>query len=128
MTTRGLRSPIRYFTLGLIPSMTRDALLAIGYIPGMINVQFTPVHFMYALGGVILSHPFEVARVLIQYDVYNTKSGIFGKSLSTIRSIYSNEGLSGLYRGLIPRALRHVPLLMTAATVSHSHIFKNRFQ
>ena len=71
-----------------------------------------PINFLYCAGAMVLSHPFEVARVLIQHDA---KSGMFGKTWRTISNLYSYEGLTGLYRGLIPRSIHSVPMMLTVS-------------
>lgn len=81
-----------------------------GFIPQMFGFSYMPVNFLYCAGAMVLSHPFEVARVLIQND---PKSGMFGKTWKTITNVYTYEGLAGLYRGLIPRSIHAIPLMLT---------------
>jgi hypothetical protein len=57
----------RMFTLGLIPSIGRNFLITAGLIPTLLGNNDTLITFGYALGGIVLSHPFEVARVIIQH-------------------------------------------------------------
>lgn len=58
------------------------------------------------MGAILISHPFEVARVLI---VNNGE----GRLDATLKSLYQNEGVAGLYRGFIPRTIHMLPALMT---------------
>lgn len=69
---------------------------------------------MFAMGAVLVSHPFEVARVLI---VCQEKNRMIGSTLQTLQSVYANEGVAGLYRGLIPRSIAVAPLLFTLAAL-----------
>jgi hypothetical protein len=55
------------FTLGLIPSIARNILVCAGFVPSFIGNNSTLLTVGYALGGILLSHPFEVARVIIQH-------------------------------------------------------------
>lgn len=65
---------------------------------------------MFATGAILASHPFEVARVLI---VNGETKHITGRTIATLRTLYQNEGVAGLYKGFIPRALHMLPVLMT---------------
>lgn len=56
---------IRIFTLGLIPTLIRNLLMASGLQPATNGFNQTSVAILYTLGGILLSHPFEVARVHI---------------------------------------------------------------
>jgi len=62
---------------------------------------------LFALGAVAVSHPFEVARVLV---VKNEG----GRTIPTLTALYQAEGIAGLYKGFVPRSLAMVPLLMGA--------------
>ena len=62
------------------------------------------------MGAILLSHPFEVARVLI---VNGETNHITGRTIATLRTLYQNEGVAGLYKGFIPRAIHVLPVLMT---------------
>ena len=66
--------------------------------------------FMFAMGGIVASHPFEVARVMI---VNGETKHITGRTIATLRTLYQNEGVAGLYKGFIPRAIHMVPVMMT---------------
>lgn len=55
----------RMFTLGLGSFALKTAALLTGLIPGMQGSKDEASYALFAFGGVLLSHPFEVARVLI---------------------------------------------------------------
>ena len=70
----------------------------------------------FSLAGVMLSHPFEVARVIIQHN--GAQSGVKVESArKIIRSIYAQEGVAGLYRGVVPRALAVTPVIVAVVSV-----------
>ncbi len=110
--------PQRLFTLGLIPSLSRNILVSAGFLPGFLGHEYSPLSVMYALGGILLSHPFEVSRVILQYN--GAKSGMFGDSLSVMRSLYNAEGIAGLYRGAIPRTIHLLPTIVTLSALQRS--------
>lgn len=58
----------RAFTLGLIPTTFRNLGLAVGLLPAANGFTFEPLSYLFALGGIVISHPFEVARVIIQHQ------------------------------------------------------------
>ena len=60
----------------------------------------------------MLSHPFEVARVLIQSQ---ENKSTFGQTFKVIRGVFAVEGLAGLYRGAVPRVIGLLPILTSAA-------------
>ena len=93
-------------TLGFLPSLISNALLLSALTPGDIGSNDEGTYGLYALRAVIISHPLEVARVLI----VNNESG---DVVSTLRALYNAEGIAGLYRGFIPRAMFLTPTLMT---------------
>jgi Mitochondrial carrier protein len=105
----------RMFTLGLIPSLVRNFLLVTGFIPSFIGQYQTPITVLYALGGILLSHPFEVARTLIQYN--GAKSGMCGDSIKVIRGLYATDGIAGLYRGVVPRTIHILPTIVTLTSL-----------
>ena len=65
---------------------------------------------LFGLGAVTASHPFEVARVLI---LNSETSSLTGSAHATLISLYRSEGIAGLYKGFIPRALHLLPAVMT---------------
>lgn len=71
----------------------------------------------FSLAGVLLSHPFEVARVIIQHN--GSQSGAKVESArKIIRSIYAQEGVAGLYRGVVPRTLTMTPAMVALVAMS----------
>ena len=105
-------SRIRPFTLGVIPTMIRNTILALGFQPALNGFNQTSVSLLYALGGILLSHPFEVARVHLQTQ---ESSSTFGHSFKMMRGIYAIEGLGGLYRGAVPRVIALLPVMAAAS-------------
>ena len=63
-------------------------------------------HGLFAIMGVLLSHPFEVSRVMIV-----NKEG--GSLTHTLRALFEAEGIAGLYKGFVPRAVHLIPTIMT---------------
>lgn len=108
----------RMFTLGLIPSIARNILVCTGFIPSFIGQTSAPITVGYALGGILLSHPFEVARVIIQHN--GAKSGMFGDSLKIMRNLYATEGIAGLYRGAVPRTIHLLPTIVTLTSLQRA--------
>lgn len=109
--------PYRIFTLGLIPTMMRNVTLFFGFVPAVAGFTDAPLSILYGLGGILLSHPFEVARVMIQYQ---DKQSVFGSSTKIIRGIFATEGLAGLYRGAVPRTINILPAICASALYSES--------
>jgi hypothetical protein len=112
----------RLFTLGLVPSLARNVLLSAGFLPGFLGHDYSPLSIGYALGGILLSHPFEVSRVILQHN--GAKSGMFGDSQGVLRGLYASEGLAGLYRGAVPRTIHLLPTIMTLSTLQRSISFE----
>jgi len=80
------------------------------FLPKTLGNEWLPMDAAFAFGAILVSHPFEVARVLI---VCQEKNRMVGSTLSTLQSLYGAEGIAGLYRGFIPRAIHSFPLLFT---------------
>lgn len=106
------------FTLGLIPSLARNVLVCVGFLPSLIGHNSAPISAAYALGGILLSHPFEVARVILQYN--GAKSGMFGDSMKVLRGLYATDGIAGLYRGAIPRTIHLLPTIVTLTSIQRA--------
>ena len=92
-------------TLGVTAHIFRNFALSLAIVPREYGSNYEPVQALYALGAILISHPFEVARVLI----VNNGSGSLD---ATLKSLYASEGIAGLYRGFIPRAIHLLPALM----------------
>ena len=73
------------------------------------HTDYEPAQFLFGLGALLVSHPFEVARVLI---VNGEKSRPIGSTVATLQSLYAAEGIAGLYKGYIPRTIHQLPILM----------------
>ena len=65
---------------------------------------------VFGLGAITVSHPFEVARVLI---LNSESASLTGSAHATLISLYRSEGIAGLYKGFIPRTLHILPAIMT---------------
>jgi Mitochondrial carrier protein len=109
----------RMFTLGLIPSLARNVLVCAGFVPSFLGQHYSPISVAYAVGGILLSHPFEVARVIIQHN--GATQGMFGDSLRIMRGLYSSEGIAGLYRGAVPRTIHLLPTIVTLASLQRAY-------
>ena len=109
MSNWGANIP-KLFTLGYTAALTRNALLMTAFLPKTLGSDWAPLDAGFAFGALIVSHPFEVARTLI---VCQEKNRMIGSTLSTLQSLYSAEGVAGLYKGLIPRLLHTYPVLLT---------------
>ena len=92
---------VRVFTLGITAHLVRNALLW-QTISLYDQTSFEPAQLLFGIGALLVSHPFEVARVLI---VNGEKSGMFGSTNATLRTLYASEGIAGLYKGFIPRTI-----------------------
>ena len=105
----------RLFTLGLIPSLVRNFVLCAGFYPSFFDRAYSPTSLLFAVGGVWLSHPFEVARVILQHN--GSSNGLFGNSRKVLRGLYNQEGVAGLYRGVVPRTIHLVPTILTVSAL-----------
>jgi hypothetical protein len=112
--------PQRLFTLGLVPSLARNILVSAGFLPGFLGHEYSPLSVVYALGGILLSHPFEVSRVILQHN----GKGMFGDSLGVLRGLYASEGIAGLYRGAVPRTIHLLPTIVTLSALQRSRQFE----
>ena len=92
-------------TLGLVPHIIRNFSMSLGLTPKEMGSSNELLMATYALGATLISHPFEVARVMIVQAEQ-------GKTMATLRALYQAEGIAGLYRGFIPRAIHVVPAMM----------------
>ena len=68
-------------TLGLVPHLCRNFLMGLGSMPKDLGSHSEALMGLFALGTVLISHPFEVARVLM---VQNEG----GKLVPTLRALY----------------------------------------
>lgn len=116
--------PARMFTLGLIPSLARNVLVCAGFVPSFLGQSYSAISVAYALGGILLSHPFEVARVILQHNNNGAKAGMFGDSLRVMRGLYATEGIAGLYRGAVPRTIHLLPTIVTLSALQRANSFE----
>jgi hypothetical protein len=108
----------RMFTLGLIPSVARNVLVCAGFVPSFLGQSYSAVSVAYALGGILLSHPFEVARVILQHN----GQGMCGESMKVLRGLYAQEGIAGIYRGAVPRTIHLLPTIVTLSALQRSQL------
>ena len=80
------------------------------FLPKTLGNEWMPMDAGFAFGAIVLSHPFEVARVLI---VCQEKNRMVGSTLQTLQAVYAAEGVAGLYKGFIPRTIHAFPVLFT---------------
>ena len=102
-------------TLGFSAALLRNLCLLTAVLPKSQGNESLVVDAGFAAGAVLVSHPFEVARVLI---VCQEKNRFMGSTFSTLQSLYGAEGIAGLYRGFVPRAVTLMPILFTTVYVS----------
>jgi len=111
----------RIFTLGLTAHLVRNALLWQTIM--MYNqTDYEPIQLLFGLGALLISHPFEVARVLI---VNGEKKRLFGSTAATLQTLYASEGIAGLYKGFIPRTIHSLPVIMGLGYVVATPHYEN---
>ena len=82
----------------------------------MIGNTSIPVDAAAMLGAIAIAYPFELARVLIVNQGANSSTFV-GDVVATLRGVYANEGVAGLYRGFTPKALYMLPIMITFGEV-----------
>ena len=92
-------------TLGVVPHILRNFSMSLALTPKEMGSKNEGLMGLYALGAALVSHPFEVARVMIVQAEQ-------GKTIATLRALFEAEGIAGLYRGFIPRAIHVIPAMM----------------
>ena len=103
-------------TLGYTSALCRNAILMTAFLPKTLGNDWMPLDAAFALGAVIVSHPFEVSRVLI---VGKEQNRMIGSTISTLQAVYGAEGVAGLFKGLVPRKIPTFPVLFTLAAASY---------
>jgi len=103
--------------------MLRNSILFLGITPAINGIDYTPVSVLYGLGGILLSHPFEIARVQLQYL---DKASTFGSTTKIIKGVFAIEGLGGLYRGAVPRVLNILPAIVSTATFQRHYFLQSQ--
>ena len=71
----------KLFTLGYTAALCRNAVLMVTFLPKTLGSDWMPLDAAFALGAILVSHPFEVARVLI---VGQEKNRMIGSTLATL--------------------------------------------
>ena len=97
-------------TLGYTAALLRNSCLMTAFLPRAFGNESVLMDAGFAFGAILLSHPFEVARVLI---VCQEQNRMIGSTLSTLQSVYAAEGVAGLYKGFIPRSIHAFPVLFS---------------
>ena len=77
----GVSGIFKLITLGATAHIFRNFALSLALVPREYGSDYEPVQALYALGAILISHPFEVARVLI----VNNGSGRLD---ATLKSLY----------------------------------------
>jgi len=67
----------RLVTLGYTAALMRNALFMTAFLPKTLGNEWLPMDAGFAFGAVLISHPFEVARVMI---VCQEKERMFGST------------------------------------------------
>ena len=106
----------KYVTLGYTAALMRNAFLMTAFLPKTLGNESLLVDAGFAFGAILASHPFEVARVLI---VCQEQNRMIGSTLGTLQSLYSAEGVAGLYKGFTPRTIHLFPLVFSLVAASY---------
>lgn len=109
----------KFLTLGIVPTTIGTSLLFNSILPQTLGFDSDALDILFAVGGVVLSHPFEVARIKMQHESFEHKE-LFGGMRKVMVAQYYNEGIGGLFRGLGPRACVLVPIMVA---ISQGHTF-----
>jgi hypothetical protein len=98
-------------TLGLAPTFARNLIMLSVCKPIPNDVPgYGSIVVALSFGSVVLSHPFEVMRVHLQYS--DKKSSI-GDIRSAQLKIYGQDGVAGFFKGFAPRAVAMTPVMVT---------------
>ena len=100
---------VKMFTLGVVPTFARNLVLLSALQPSRQGIADDVSSVVLALGAIAVSHPFEVARVHLQYF---EKSSALGDAAHVLKTMYAKDGVAGVYRGLIPRTIQMAPAYM----------------
>ena len=111
----------RIVSLGLSAHLLRNLVIMQSFFMFK-NTDFEPIQMLFGLGALLVSHPFEVARVMI---VNGEKSRMIGSTASTLQSLYASEGIAGCYKGFIPRTLYTLPIMMAVGWSINTPNFNN---
>tara|TARA_B110000503_G_C6894509_1_gene308164 strand:+ start:305 stop:652 length:348 start_codon:yes stop_codon:yes gene_type:complete len=95
----------RVLYLGLGSTILRNMSLMFSFFPRYYGIHDEASQLLAAIGAIALSHPFEVARVLI----VNNNGGMMH---ATLRDLVATKGVAGLFAGFIPRTVFMAPSLL----------------
>ena len=95
---------VKMLYLGVGANFCSNAAISAGFYPMWTGMNDYATHGIAAVAGCIFSHPFEVARAMI----VNNGSG---NALLTLKDLFMAEGVSGLFRGFVPRTLTLAPAI-----------------
>lgn len=118
-------NPIKLVTLGFTAALCRNAMLMTAFLPKTLGNEWLPMDAAFAMGAILISHPFEVARVLITCKEQNR---MVGSTFSTLQGMYNAEGVAGLYKGFIPRTIHMFPLLFSLVAASYGGSNQDAFE
>ena len=105
----------KLITLGYTAALLRNACLMTVFLPRALGNEWLPMDAGFTFGAILLSHPFEVARVMI---VCQEQTRMVGSTLSTLQSVFAAEGVAGLYKGFIPRTIHAFPCYFSLVCAS----------
>lgn len=98
---------VKLLTVGLVPTVFRNFILLFAIQPSKYGIADDKTTGLLALGAITMSHPFEVARVWQQYH-----GDMNFDFRPTLNCLILKDGIAGMYRGLIPRAIHLMPAYM----------------
>ncbi|XP_016427025.1 solute carrier family 25 member 32a [Sinocyclocheilus rhinocerous] len=92
-----------------IPGLYRVHLQILNFSPSRLSLLQSPLEYitMAAISkifAVAVTYPYQVVRARLQ-DQHNNYSGI----VDVIRRTWSNEGIEGFYKGMVPNLVRVIP-------------------
>lgn len=102
--------------MGVVPTFMRN-LLILGLIDQRVPDDGV-TNCLVGLTAVLVTHPFEVARVHMQYHG-RTQTTLFGDLPGTYKTLYKADGVAGIFRGLIPRTIQMTPLIAAWSAYKH---------
>jgi hypothetical protein len=104
-------SPVKMATLGLLPTFIRNLLLLSVCKPIPKDVPgYGSIIAALSFGSIVISHPFEVIRVHAQFS---GKGNIKDEIHSNLLRIYGQDGVAGFFKGLAPRTIVLMPVMLT---------------
>lgn len=61
----GAQGTVKVFTMGLPAAMLRNSMYAVAFLPRWQGNDWIAADLLFTMGAILLSHPFEAARVLM---------------------------------------------------------------